>query len=240
MNKLFIQTAAPAVFTLILIIMTIGAAHAQQTIFNVPSSDVLDKGKGYLELDASFRFNDTRSVNKFSSFVPRGVFGIGGDTEVGVNIAGNINPGVDQTTISPTIKHSLYNGKDNGVQVVVGDNVFIPVRNKSYNLGNYAYAQVSKTFKSNTRITGGGYYFTKNVVASAARAGGQFGFEQTVNKYFNVIADYYTGRHAAGYFTPGISFKPHPRVTAYAGYSIGNDNPRTNNFFLFEIGVNLN
>ncbi len=240
MNKLIIQTAVGAVFTLILIITTVGAAHAQQTIFNVPSSDVLDKGKVYLELDASFRFNDTRSVNKFSSFVPRGVFGVGTDTEVGVNITGNINPGADQTTISPTIKHRVYNGKDNGVQVVVGDNVFIPVRNKSYNIGNYAYAQVSKTFKSNTRITGGGYYFTKNVVATSARAGGQFGFEQPVNKYFNVIADYYTGRHAAGYFTPGVSFKASKRVTGYFGYSIGKSNPRTNNFFLGEIGINLN
>ena len=240
MNKLIIQTAVRAVFALILTIITISAAHAQQTIFNVPSSDVLDKGKVYLELDASFRFNNTRSLNKFSSFVPRAVIGAGADTEVGVNITGNINPGIDQTTISPTIKHRLYNGKDNGVQVVVGDNVFIPVRNKSYNIGNYAYAQVSKTFKSNTRITGGGYYFTKNVVSSAARAGGQFGFEQTVNKYLNVVADYYTGRHAAGYFTPGIAFKASKRVTGYLGYSIGNDNPRTNNFFLAEIGINLN
>src|SRR5690349_3013730 len=32
-------------------------ASAQQTIFNVPSSDVLDKGKVYFELDATFKPN---------------------------------------------------------------------------------------------------------------------------------------------------------------------------------------
>ena len=225
---------------IVLTVLCASAATAQQTIFNVPSSDVLDKGKVYVELDASFRFNNTRSLDKFSSFVPRAVVGAGGNVEVGVNINGNVNPGIDRTTITPTAKWRIYNGKDNGVQVVVGDNLFLPVRNKLYNVGNEAYAQVSKTFKSNTRVTGGGYYFTKNVVASAARLGGQFAIEQTVNKYLNVNADYYTGRNAAGYFTPGIAFKPSKRITGYIGYSIGNDRPRTNNFFLAEIGYNFN
>ena len=215
-------------------------ANAQQTIFNVPSSDILDKGKVYFELDATFRFDRTRSVGKFSSFVPRVIVGTGGDVEVGLNVTGNINPGNDSTTLVPAVKWRVYNGKDNGVQVVVGDNVFIPVRNKSYHIGNYAYAQASKTFKSKTRITGGGYYFTKNVVSTAARVGGQFGFEQPITDKFGVAADWYTGKNAAGYFTPGINFKPHPKVTGYVGYSIGNDNPRSNNFFYAAIGINLN
>ena len=162
------------------------------------------------------------------------------DVEVGLNVTGNINLGRDSTTLVPAVKWRVYNGEKNGVQVVVGDNLFIPVRNKSYNIGNYAYAQVSKTFKSKTRITGGGYYFTKNVVSTAARGGGQFGFEQPITDKFGIAADYYTGKNAAGYFTPGINFKPHPKVTGYIGYSIGNDNPRSNNFFYAAIGINLN
>ncbi len=226
---------------LIMLMISFAArANAQQTIFNVPSTDILDKGKVYVELDSTFRFNDTRSVNKFSSFVPRVVAGTGGNVEVGLNVTGNINPGIDSTTLVPAIKYRVYNGEKNGVAVVVGDNVYIPVRNKSYNVGNYAYAQVSKTFKSKTRITGGGYYFTKNVVAAAARVGGQFGFEQPITDKFGVAADWYTGKNGAGYFTPGINFKPHPKVTGYIGYSIGNENPRTNNFLYAAIGINLN
>lgn len=215
---------------------------AQQTIFNVPSSDILDRGKVYLEFDASFKPNRQNALGRFSSFVPRVVVGVGGDVELGLNVTGNLQPGADTTTLIPAAKWRVYNGGDNGWSIVVGDNLYIPVRNKSYNVGNYAYTQVSKSFKSGTRVTAGGYHFTKNVVAANAdRAGGQFGFEQSVNKYLNINADWYTGRHAAGYFTPGVAIKIHPRVAAYAGYSIGNAGAAGgNHFFYTAIGWNLN
>lgn len=215
---------------------------AQQTIFNVPSSDILGKGKVYLELDAAFKTYTQDALGRFSSFVPRIVVGTGGDVEVGLNVVGNIQPGADTTTLVPAAKWRVYNGGDNGWSIVFGDNVYIPVRNRSYNIGNYAYAQVSKTLKSGTRLTAGGYNFTKNVVASNAnRSGGQFGFEQPVNKYININADWYTGKHAAGYFTPGVAFKLHPKVTGYAGYSIGNAGASSGNHYVYMvIGVNLN
>ncbi|MBC7900564.1 MAG: hypothetical protein H7070_10995 [Saprospiraceae bacterium] len=227
--------------TFILICGAVAKTNAQQTIFNVPSSDILDKENVYFELDATFKPNDGDDVGKFSSFVPRVVVGVGSDVEVGLNITGNIQPGQDSTTLVPAVKWRPYKN-DKGWSIVVGDNLFIPVRNKSYNIGNYAYAQVSKSFKSGSRLTAGGYHFTKNVVAANAdRAGGQFGFEQTVNKYLNINADWYTGKHAAGYFTPGIAFKPHPKVTGYIGYSIGNTNVSGGNHFVYAaIGINLN
>ena len=156
-----------------------GATRAQQTIFNVPSSDVLFRGNLYSELDVTFKPNEDTGnvVGRFSSFVPRVVIGVGGRVEIGLNVTGNVNPGADSTTLVPAIKWKAYDGGDNGWAIVVGDNVFIPVRNKSYNFGNYFYAQVSKTFKTNTRLTAGGYHFSDNVVAAnAQRAGGQFGF----------------------------------------------------------------
>ncbi|MGH9941390.1 MAG: hypothetical protein ACRD9R_03405 [Pyrinomonadaceae bacterium] len=219
-------------------------ASAQQTIFNVPNSDVLDKGKVYGELDATFKPNDDddNAIGRFSSFVPRVVVGAGGRVEVGLNVTGNINPGADSTTLVPAIKWKAYDGGDNGYSLVIGDNAFIPVRNKSYDFGNYVYAQVSKTFKGSTRLTAGGYHFSDSVVAAnAQRAGGQFGFEQPVTSRFGVAADWYTGKHAAGYFTPGVNFKPHPKVTGYVGYSIGNTGVSNgNHFFYTAIGINFN
>jgi hypothetical protein len=44
-------------------------AQAQQTIFNVPSADVLDKGKAYGELDVSFKLNKDRTM--FCNASPR-------------------------------------------------------------------------------------------------------------------------------------------------------------------------
>jgi hypothetical protein len=226
----------------VLILGTMSQLHGQQTIFNVPSTDVLDKGKVYAELDVSAKPTDGTLVPKFSSFVPRIVVGAGSRVEVGLNVTGNIQPGADSTTLVPTIKWKPFQGKDNGWAFVVGDDLFIPVRNRSYDAGNYVYAEVSKTFQSGTRITFGGYDFTKNVVASSAnRAGGQFGFEQPLNKKITFAADWLTGSHGAGYFTPGIVFKVGPKVTGYAAYSIGNQNASNgNHFFLLEVGYNFN
>ncbi|HMF57090.1 MAG TPA: hypothetical protein VK619_12170 [Pyrinomonadaceae bacterium] len=216
-------------------------ASAQQTIFNVPTTDVLDRGKVYAELDVSFKPNDSQTVSRFSSFVPRVVVGAGRRVEVGLNITGNIQPGPDMTTLVPAVKWKLYQGQDNGVAIVLGDHLFFPVRHRAYNAGNYVYAEISKTFKTGTRLTAGAYDFTRNVVAARNRAGGQFGFEQPVSRTVTLAADWFTGRHSAGYFTPGAVFKIGPKVTGYAGYSIGNQNlAQGNHFFLLEVGYNFN
>lgn len=229
-----------AVFV-ILLYGSFAKVSAQQTIFNVPSTDVLKQGNVYAELDVSFKPNDSPAVNKFSSFVPRVVVGAGGRVEVGLNVTGNIQPGADSTTLVPTIKWKPYQGKDNGWAIVVGNSLFIPLRRKAYDAGNYVYAEFSKTFKGGTRLTAGGYDFTKNVVAGANRGGGQFGFEQPINSKLTIAADWLTGKHGAGYFTPGVVFKVGPRLTGYAGYTIGNANAtKGNHFFLLEAGYNFN
>jgi hypothetical protein len=107
----------------------------------------------------------------------------------------------------------------------------------------FKWPHFSKTFKGGrTRLTAGGYDFSPNVVAVGAhRGGGQFGFEQAVNAKFSVQADWFTGKQASGYFTPGFYVKPHPKVTLYGGYSIGNaDVGKGNHFFYTAIGINLN
>jgi hypothetical protein len=225
-----------------LFMLTLAASsRSQQTIFNVPSADVLDKGKVYFELDASFKPNSQDAVHKFSTFVPRLVVGIGNNVEVGLNVTGNIQPGADSTTLVPAVKWRPYHNEKNGWSIVTGANMYIPFRNRSYDAGVYLYAQASKSFKSGTRVTGGGFYCSPNVVAlHAHRGGGQFGFEQTVNKYLNINADWITGKHGSGYFTPGISFRPAPKLTGYMGYSIGNGEVKHgNHFFLLELGYSF-
>jgi hypothetical protein len=215
--------------------------RAQQTIFNVPTTDVLARGKVYGELDVSLKPNDSAAVNHFSSFVPRVVVGAGHRVELGLNVTGNIQPGPDATTLVPVVKWKFYQGKDNGLALVAGDHLFCPVHHRAYHAGNYVYAELSKTFKRGTRLTAGGYDFTQHVVAAANRAGGQFGFEQPVNKQLTLAADWFTGRHSAGYFTPGAVFKLSPKLTGYASYSLGNANlAHGNHFFLLELGYNFN
>jgi hypothetical protein len=233
--------AGLALFVLIMTALAING-HAQQTVFNVPTTDVLDKGKAYFELDISAKPNDTDALGHFSSLVPRLVFGAGGNVEVGVNVLGNIQPGLDATTLVPTIKWRFYDGKKNGWQMVAGAHLHVPVHNKVYNVGTYDYVQTSKTFKSGTRVGFGGYFYSKNVVAANAnRAGGQFTFEQPITKKLNFNTDWFTGKMASGYLTAGAAYKLTKKLTGVAAYSIGNGNVSHGNHFLyFELGYNFN
>ncbi len=210
---------------------------AQQTIFNVPTTDVLDKKQVYVELDVAFKTNQQPALNKFSSFVPRVVVGVGNGVEVGLNVVGNVQPGADSTTLVPTVKWKFYENEKKDLAFIGGTNVFIPVRNRAYNIGSYSYLATSKTINK-TRLTAGGYVASKNVFApNAVRSGGQFGFEQTINSKVTLAADWITGKHASGYFTPGIIYKPTPKLITYWSYSIGNANAKQgNHYFLFEFG----
>ncbi len=226
---------------LIAITTAVVPTQAQQTVFNVPTTDVLDKGKVYFELDFSAKPNDSSAVDKFSSFVPRIVIGTGGNIEVGLNLTGNTQPGPDSTTLAPTIKWKLYDGGDNGWAIAAGNTLSVPVRNKPYNVGTYSYTMVQKTF-NRTRVGFGGYLFSNDVVApNATRGGGQFTFEHALTKKVSIAADWFTGRHSSGYFTPGVIFKVGSKITGYASYSIGNDNAsQGNHFLLLEFGYNFN
>jgi len=215
-------------------------SSGQQTIFNVPTADVLDRGKVYFELDAAFKTNSQPALGKFSSFVPRVVVGAGGNVEVGLNVTGNIQPGTDSTTLVPTVKWGFYQNEKKDFALFAGTNFFIPVRNRSYNFGANSYAALSKTINK-TRLTAGGFVASSNVFApDVVRVGGQLGIEQTLNSKFTVAADWITGKHASGYFTPGLIYKPHPKLIAYFSYSIGNAHAsRGNHFFLLEAGYSF-
>jgi hypothetical protein len=220
----------------------VAGAHAHQTVFNVPTTDVLDRGKVYFELDISAKPNHSDAVNKFSSFVPRVVVGTGGNIEIGLNLLGNVQPGADSTTLAPAFKWRIYNGGDNGWAIVVGSHAFIPVHNKAYDIGNYSYTMAEKTFKTKTRVGFGSGFFTKDVVApNAVRGVGQFTVEHPITNKFMVASDWYTGKHANGYWTSGGIYKFTNKFTGYFGYSVGNANAsRGNHYVLFEVGYNFN
>jgi hypothetical protein len=219
---------------LITILVLHNNADAQQTIFNVPSGDVLDGSKVYGELDFAFKGSDNSAT-----FTPRIVVGIGHRVEVGLNVGGLSTPADPQTTLSPAIKWKLYDG--GSWAFLAGDNVLVPVQNRTYNAGNYIWAELVKTWSRNTRATFGAYHFSRDVVAAAQRAGGQFAIEQPIGNKITLAADWYTGSHALGYFTPGVVVKLSPKLTWYGSYQIGNRGTSDGNHqFLTEIGWNFN
>jgi hypothetical protein len=208
----------------------------QETVFDIPSPDILDKGKVYGELDGT-----ARPVDPVYTFEPRMVVGLGYRIEAGINFIGLSEPYSGQVIIAPTVKWRLWDGGSSGWSFFAGDDIFFPVRNREYNAGNYFYAEFAKIFRRGTRIGFGGYYFTKDVVARAQRAGGQFTFEQPINKRLTLAAEWYTGNNAAGYVDPGVVVKLSSKVTLFGCYQIGNAGVSNGNHqFLWEFGYNFN
>lgn len=220
----------------LLVLLFLGCSVAQETVFNVPSGDVLDRGKVYTEFDFTYRPD-----HAFKTYTPRFVVGLGKRLEAGLNINGIASPGPSSSTITPTLKWKVYDGGDNGWAFLIGDNLFLPVQNKIYDAGTWTYAEFVKQFKTGTRLTFGGYYASVNVFDPAHRGGGQFAVEQGFGKKATLAADWFTGKTGAGYVTPGAYFKLTPKLTWYVAYQIGNAHVSTGNHqFLTEFGWNIN
>jgi hypothetical protein len=220
----------------LLLVFPAARAYGQETVFDVPSADVLDKGKVYGELDGT-----VRPVDPLATFTPRVVVGIGHQIEIGMNFDGLSAPSLDQLDISPTVKWRPWKSESAGWCFYVGDDLLFPVRRRTYNVGNYSYAAFAKQWAHGTRVTWGGYDFTRYVVASANRAGGQFTFEQRVTNRLTLAAEWYTGKQAAGYVNPGAIIRVNSKLTLYAAYQIGNADVTTGNHqFLWELGYNFN
>ena len=212
------------------------ATRAQETVFDIPSADMLDKGKIYGELDGT-----ARPINPLATFTPRVVVGVGGNIEAGVNFDGISTTTPFEFVLSPTIKWRPWKNENSGWSFFVGDDLFFPATHRTYDAGNYAYAFFSKTWKHGTRLDLGGYDFTRHVVAEANRAGGQFTFEQPINSRVTLAAEWYTGSHASGYVNPGAIFKLTSKLTLYTAYQIGNSGLTAGNHqFLWELGYNFN
>lgn len=208
---------------------------AQQTVFNVPSADVLAKGKVYGELDVTYQ-HETDSA----TFTPRVVVGLGHRIEAGLNANGFREPGEQQFTPTPTIKWKLYDGQKNGWSWLIGDDLFIPVQNKTYDAGNYVWSEVAHVWQSGTRVTFGVYYATPHVYAADHQVGGQFAFEQPISKRVTFATDWFTGNNSVGYVTPGLVVKVTQQLTWYATYQLGNHHLSDGNHqFLFELGWNF-
>jgi len=226
---------ASAKLSLFLLFLCTGVS-AQQTVFNVPSGDVLGRGKVYGELDLTYR-----PTNASGTLTPRIVVGVGHRIETGLNVSGLDAPGSVRTTPTPTVKSKIYDGGSNGWAILLGDDVFLPAQDRAYAVGNYIYAQFTKTWKTKSRATLGAFDFTRHVIASGNRAGGQFAIEQPVGSRVTAACDWFTGRHAVGYITPGIVLKVTRQLTWYSSYQIGNAGVASGNHqVLFEVGWNFN
>ncbi|HEX8189881.1 MAG TPA: hypothetical protein VF586_16105 [Pyrinomonadaceae bacterium] len=213
-----------------------GAARAQSTLFNVPSTDVVAPKKTYLEFDFVGHL-EPHDEGGFRAYAPRAVFGAGRRVEAGVNVALlDAGPPDQPVELQPNVKYQFYAGEDNGVSAAAGGILYAPVANRAgADTFGLLYAVVSKKVRGayGPRLTGGGYGLVGRANGNGSEGGAVAGYEQPLHRRVNFVADWLSGRNRFGYVTPGLSFTL-PRSSAlYAGYSVGNAGRKNNALFVY-------
>ena len=206
-----------AAVCLVLLIFRSGAAYGQQTVFNVPSADVLERGKSYFEWDG------VAGVDAAStSITPRSVRGVLKGVEAGVNVT-SFNANSSSTVAAvPNFKWALYQGAKSGVTVFGGGGMWLPFKRASYAVGDNAFLAVAKTLGPKTRVAVGGYDYTAGTIDHANRGGIFASVEQTLTGRLGVAADWYSGNNSVGYVSPGVSCKLTSQLTMFVASEIGN------------------
>jgi hypothetical protein len=197
-------------------------ASGQQTIFNVPDPDVLEKGKTYLELNALWRLEEPR----FADFVARGVWGVGGSVEVGVNLRGFMVPGRSTPIAEPNVKWQPWSNEVLSFTAGAAGQFFLRGA-RDGTPSAFGYAHAAAKLPSDTRLTAGGYWASSGYAADNVQKGVLAGVEQKLGQEWTVAADWFSGKNSIGYLTPGVIWKTGD-WTVYAGYSFKNRDSRGN------------
>ena len=232
------------VLAVAILALTAGRGHAQQTIYNVPSPDVLEAGKVYLETDQYFRPWKTAS-GRDAFFLARGVVGIGYNVELGINTGPfeylhQNNPFIDFTAKwRPFLLEfgdkekpgafGLYGGTHAGIGL--GGNVAGDLRNFTYGAANLKLPVLE------TRVGVGPYFATRQVFGGHSRGGLLATFEQPIPgiEGLELATDWYSGR--GGYATSGIIYTRGPFIF-YLGYGFANTG-RRDDLVTFEVGITV-
>ena len=199
-------------------------ASAMQTIFNVPSADVTEKGHVFVQQE----FQTTPWVTDDALFsTTYSAVGIGHNTEidatlfnVGSPATQNISAGVGFKSAIP-IPGLKEKFPEREFKLTVGSNLLIGLEGNG--VGNWTYAHLSgRVPKLNTRLTAGVSYGTRQLFGQETTA---FiaGVEQPITKKLSVIGDWFSGdEHWAGYLIVGSSYALNKSTTLYTGYQIPN------------------
>jgi hypothetical protein len=231
-----------AVFRLLVMVSFVLAAQslmAQTTIFNIPTTDTVAKGKVYFEFDFLPQTPKPDFANRAYIYNPRLVVGLSSNVEAGVNVPLFHTSPSTNTFVEPNIKWKFFND-DNGGIAAAGGGILVTPANHRDGVPTFAllYGEVSKKVK--TGMYGPRFHLGPYGIVNAGdswvgpKAGVIAGYEQPVQAKVSIVADWFSGKNAFGYFTPGVSITLPANGVFNAGYSLGNDSYHGNdNRFLF-------
>ena len=165
--------------------------------------------------------------------------GLAPDVEAGINVASFHQPGTTEVLLQPNLKWRFFDNDIDGIAAAAGGILYSPANHRD-TLPTFGllYAEMSKKVK--TGMYGPRFHAGAYGVVHAGntwigpKAGALVGYEQPIQSKISIVADWFSGKNAFGYFTPGISLTLPLNSVFNVGYGFGNDSYHGNdNRFLF-------
>jgi len=228
--------------SVVLLALCARPAMSQTTIFTVPTTDTVAKGDVYLEVDYLPQNPNSHGVDKLDVLIPRVVFGLGGNMEVGANVPIErytfrsiplVNRPTSEavrtdTLFEPNMKWKFVSSANLGLAASVGGKLTVPVRvNAVDDMHGLVYSNISKTVLAGAyspRLTIGPYTVIQGrSYWEGTKSGAIVGLEQPIHPRASLVADWFSGKNELGAFTPGVSFALPASSSLKVGYRFGND-----------------
>lgn len=226
----------PSILGAFVLIAAVVSTTAQSSLFNIPTTDILDRGSTYVEADLDAHFAPDPS-DRWQSVGFMAVRGVSRRLEVGVNgYAVRAGQTFEPFEIQPTLKFRLYENESLGVSISTGAIGNLPFRRKfRENASVSFYAVASKQFAGgrSPRITGGGYQIIGSTPGSTASRGFLVGYEQPVMDRLSLIADWSTGKNRFGYAAAGFGLAVSKKSYLSSAYYFGNQGRGNNSFGIY-------
>lgn len=200
-------------------------SYAEQTIINIPSSEVIPLGNIILKESSKFSpYNDDFVAN----ITPSVTFGTGFGTEFSAGVGTTL----DKSTLvrgNLAAKKVFFIG--NSSRLTVGGSIN-PYLSQSATPDTLLYTHFSQRIKkTKTSVTAGAYLNGQKSFPN--RAGFLIGLEQIIipNK-LRVAIDWISGEHSYGKMGAGIKYRPIPSLSITSAVIVPNEDPDNVGFSL--------
>lgn len=196
----------------VLVLVAAQPLLAQQTYFNVPSSDIVDRKKFAVQQ----QFNIESSYHSATTIN----YGLGNKTEIGANLYNLIydpdqrqisrNDSSTQMPYGPLVLVNAQKGFDLTDNLTVGFGTQLGFNlspNHRTRLVSYGYGQLAGSYqKQRYKWSLGGYVGNQPYLGEGRAYGFQGGFDVGVFKKLHVLGDWISGQHVQGQLVLGVEY----------------------------------
>lgn len=200
-------------------------SFAQQTIINVPSSDILPKGDFILK-ESNYVY-----PNEYVRITPSVIFGAG----KGFEFSGGVGSTLDN---NHSVKLDLSGKKvfmlPHNFRLTAGARIS-PYLNKGSEPDTFLYSHISHRIKKTKTTLTAGVYTSSKSECLPSHTGALLGIDQVIipNK-LRIVADYMSREDSYGAFAAGLKYRPVPTLSITTAVVVI---PEDNNRVAFNVSV---